>query len=1444
MVCVHACAQGNLLLNPGFEDYTVDAITNWTEVRYHPLFVLDVDADAPHSGSRCLKLDWLTNNETRTSFTIDQKVVNDTNKQYRLSLWVRRTDAEQYFKVDFRAFEDPEEAYVFRSAVWWQTDETADATNWQEWTCENVMFCEDASYIGLAPYFGRGQGTVWLDDASLTEMEDETFPLTDLSQYDPPANHPVLWDPGPARAAISEDGDAALVEDAAGTLLPLSEIREFVDDHVFAYPDWTSGYTNEIGTVNHYATAYWVRHISHLYVLTGESQYFDKAREELLAWVNRFGEGGTNVTARVTHSALAEQKFVLWMAEAFDNIHEGLNAADRQDIEVDFLRPSLTRMVREFGGTSNISVRQTCVAAMMGLIFQDSFLLKKTFHSFGGIDYVLRYNVGSNGGWLGDASSGYVDYTFGMLKDLIKRSWHAGLNLYEVPEMVKFITFLPRILFPDGSDPTYGDGSWELWEDGWGPYETFKELEPELAEFEYKSELFADLGYAVLREGEGTAHVALGFTYGLMAGHAHSDRLGLILYGNDQLLAPDAGTVNYTSELYFPYIQKAVSHNLVVVDEMSFKKGGKRNLWFSALAPLVKVISASTDDHYPGVLLHRTLVLTHGYVLDLFRCQSDEFHRYDWIHNNFGDLTTDPSLGRWSGPLGFTGGYVYIDGTGSARTQDKWSATCATAHNRALRLLMAGGPTTEVIAGQSPRGEPDPEIPAVFARRRATNTVYVATLDPYQAQPKVESLAELRASSGRDSGVGAAVSWTNGTDYFALSCAEGSHEFIDRATNSVLDLDGDFGAVSWEGSDLKYVLLVEGASLYCGGVTVTSGPATTVYAEMVSSSLLRVENMGATQATVYVGLDGDSHTQSLDVAESFDMAVTSSGTAPTVAAGNWPTDPAEPPGSPPVGGPITFGVNLASNPSMETAVGEEPEAWEPFDQYPGTYWWGNEVYYDGTNARTGTYSLKMAAADGYDEHTYPAAWVQESLVDNGSNTVFQSSAWVMASEPTKARLCLYGYEPGWGRIADDAVSPLVCIGTNWTQITHTTTFGAGVTDVNLLLIRPAQWQGGEVWFDDVVVTAVDPATLAPEVENVAPSDIAWTTATLNGDLVSTGGAPVHVWIYWGTNNASTNKESWQTNDYVVTVGEGGFSNEVQTLTPGTPYYYRCYASNVNGAVWAPDFTEFSTPETNAYTWTGNADQSTWTNAGNWSPSDDFPGDADDKATIPSGLAHSISTDVALAIGELDMASDCTATITLGAPLTISTNNGRNGKITVSGGEFACAGHELTVAGEVHVVEGTLDAHTGGDTNVTLGSLRIGADGTYQATAGTTTLNSRPADNYVYKNEGAFRHNNGTMRFVGLPSGYIYIGGNPTGTYGVNAFYNLVLGKGTEGVTWVRFLAGHVDVEHDLMKDPATVGKGVVWLTTDYQTLTLGTTNYASQVTVEYMYGHQNQEQYI
>ncbi len=100
---------------------------------------------------------------------------------------------------------------------------------------------------------------------------------------------------------------------------------------------------------------------------------------------------------------------------------------------------------------------------------------------------------------------------------------------------------------------------------------------------------------------------------------------------------------------------------------------------------------------------------------------------------------------------------------------------------------------------------------------------------------------------------------------------------------------------------------------------------------------------------------------------------------------------------------------------------------------------------------------------------------------------------------------------------------------------------------------------------------------APVVDNDGgASSVAFTNAVLNGNLVSTGSAPTCVWMYRGTSDGGMNKSGWDTNEYLGEKPEGLFSTDINGLTPGFQYYYRCYASNAYGDAWAWGTTNFMT----------------------------------------------------------------------------------------------------------------------------------------------------------------------------------------------------------------------------------------------------------------------------
>ncbi len=101
------------------------------------------------------------------------------------------------------------------------------------------------------------------------------------------------------------------------------------------------------------------------------------------------------------------------------------------------------------------------------------------------------------------------------------------------------------------------------------------------------------------------------------------------------------------------------------------------------------------------------------------------------------------------------------------------------------------------------------------------------------------------------------------------------------------------------------------------------------------------------------------------------------------------------------------------------------------------------------------------------------------------------------------------------------------------------------------------------------MTCLSVAYSVPVVNN--GSGVRWDetagTATLNGNLVNTGGKPATVYVYWGRTDGGTNKAAWERCENLGVRTAGPFSTVVTPLRD-TVYYYRCYATNSVGGAWA------------------------------------------------------------------------------------------------------------------------------------------------------------------------------------------------------------------------------------------------------------------------------------
>jgi len=88
-------------------------------------------------------------------------------------------------------------------------------------------------------------------------------------------------------------------------------------------------------------------------------------------------------------------------------------------------------------------------------------------------------------------------------------------------------------------------------------------------------------------------------------------------------------------------------------------------------------------------------------------------------------------------------------------------------------------------------------------------------------------------------------------------------------------------------------------------------------------------------------------------------------------------------------------------------------------------------------------------------------------------------------------------------------------------------------------------------------------TVAPTVTTSTASSITQTTATLNGSISATGGedATQHGFAY-GTDSLLSSVIATTTEG--VKVGTGSFTSAIASLTAGTTYYLRSYATNSGG----------------------------------------------------------------------------------------------------------------------------------------------------------------------------------------------------------------------------------------------------------------------------------------
>lgn len=289
--------------------------------------------------------------------------------------------------------------------------------------------------------------------------------------------------------------------------------------------------------------------------------------------------------------------------------------------------------------------------------------------------------------------------------------------------------------------------------------------------FENGCSLFPSSGVAVLRQSKGgftqqPDSTAVALSYGPYGGgHGHPDKLSVAVYAQGRQWIPHFGSMPYETHWKAEWTAQTISHNTVVVDGVSQKPTGARNVeWpvdnatnkvlgkLESFDPQGKRAVASCSSAYEDWVLKRAVQVRGSCVVDRFDVVPARPHdqtgarQFDYVLHVDGVFAeSSEPLSPRSGALGEKCGYQLVEQKRAA-TITGTAALTFTSDDRRLRIWIVptDGAPTEVILADGLTNMPDAKSPMLLLRRTGASTRFVTVIEPVEQQNPLRAVRVVK----------------------------------------------------------------------------------------------------------------------------------------------------------------------------------------------------------------------------------------------------------------------------------------------------------------------------------------------------------------------------------------------------------------------------------------------------------------------------------------------------------------------------------------------------------------------------------------------------------------------------------------------------------------------------------------------------------------------------